>query len=637
MRSSGRRIGRTGALALALAAQAAQAAPGTAQDIETAARMRGIPLPTAYYERVARDPRAFTLPNGLFTVDADGVAQPAFGIQGTKRVAVVPALFSDSPEPHVSSEQIQRAIFDGPASRGTLTEAYLEMSRGALTVSGEVSPWVRTAITRSEVVGESDGLGADARVGEFLVQALALADPDIDFGLYDNDGPDGIPNSGDDNGLVDAIAFEFIEIAASCGGPGIWPHLWGISPQNDGQPYLSDDQAPNGEPIRIDAYIVQSAVDCGGVEVQDAATIAHEFGHVLGLPDYYHPTAAGGADGRRWVLGCWELMAAGSWGCGPVGSTREPFGPTHMSARSKAALDWLSYVTIPPDARDLTVELDPVQASGQALRIALDDSGREYLLVEYRSQTGFDAQLPADGVMIYHQDFQGAFRPDPASTTPYFMSVVEQDDNDGLVRNSYEGGNRGEATDAWGVDGLDRKLNGLTSPSTLRHDGTASTVAFHSLVVEAGRARLRLSTARTPQIATPTGPIQVTRIAEFERRLLITGGAMPYAVEATLPDGMSAAAEEDDLVLTGSVDATGPFELELRVIDDRGSISPQLSVPMSVGEWTVGEDRLLQQFLASHAEPLGTAELSYLDFVGNRNGRYDVGDLRAWLRSHPGN
>jgi M6 family metalloprotease-like protein len=607
------------------------------QDIEAVAHMRGITLPAAYYARVARDPRAFTLPNGLFTTGADGRARPAAGIQGTKRVAVVPALFSDSPEPHVSAEEIQQAIFDGPAARGTLTEAYLEMSRGALTVTGEVAPWVRTAITRAEVVAESNGLGEDARVGEFLLQALALADPGIDFGLYDNDGPDGVPNSGDDNGFVDAIAFEFIEIAASCGGPGIWPHLWGISPQNDGQPYFTDDLTPDGEPVRIDAYIIQSAVDCGGVEIQDAATIAHEFGHVLGLPDYYHPTAPGGADGRRWVLGCWELMAAGSWGCGPVGSTREPFGPTHLSARSKNALDWLSYVTIAPDARDLSVELGPVQESGEALRIALDDSGREYLLVEYRARTGFDAQLPAAGLMIYHQDFQGMFRPDPTSTTPYFMSVVEQDDNDGLLRNSYEGGNRGEATDAWGADGVEQKLNGLTSPSTRRHDGTASTVAFHSLVVEGGKARIRLSTARTPEIAAPGEPIQVTRIAEFERRLRITGGAMPYRVEGSLPDGVSAAAQQDDLVLTGSLDADGPFELSLRVTDDGGLTSPQLLVPLSIGEWLVGEDRLLQLFLESDAEPLDAAERSYLDYVGNRNGRYDVGDLRAWLRAHPGN
>jgi M6 family metalloprotease-like protein len=618
-------------LAVALLATSAPGAEG--QDIEAVARLRGIALPQAYYDRVAAHPKAFTLPNGLFRVEPEGRVSST-SAQGTRRVAMVPALFSDSPEPHVTAQDLQRAIFDGPAARGTLTEAYLEMSRGQLTVTGEVTPWVRTSLTLAEVVGESSGLGEDARVGEYLVEALDLADPGIDFSLYDNDGPDGVANSGDDDGLVDAIAFEFIEVAGSCGGPGIWPHLWGIAPQTDGEPYATDDLRPDGQPVMINAYITQSAVDCGGVNVQGSGTIAHEFGHVLGMPDYYHPTAAGGASGRRWVLGCWELMAAGSWGCGPVGSTREPFGPSHMSARTKHALGWLDYVTV-DEVRDHEILLDPVQVSGQALRVALDDVGREFLLMEFRTRQGFDHQIPADGVMMYRQDFEGTFRPDPASGAPYFLSVLEQDDNDGLVRNAFEGGNRGEAGDAWGVGGVDRKLHHFTSPDSRRKDGSASSVTVHSVVVEGHTARIRLSTARTPEVVPPAQPLSVTRVTEFERRLRVAGGYMPYVAESSVPDGLTVRAEGDELVVTGSVLEPGPFELALRVMDARGSRSPELFVPLAAGDWFVGEDRLLQSLLESEAEPLTPAERTYLDFVGNGNGRYDVGDLRAWLRAQP--
>jgi M6 family metalloprotease-like protein len=609
-------------------------APGVAgQDIEAVARLRGIVLPQAYYERIAEHPSAFTLPNGLFRVEADGRVS-ATATQGTRRVAMVPALFSDSPEPHVTAQDLQRAIFDGPAVRGTLTEAYLEMSRGRLTVTGEVTPWVRTSLTRAEVVGESSGLGEDARVGEYLVEALDLADPGIDFSLYDNDGPDGVANSGDDDGVVDAIAFEFIEVAASCGGPGIWPHLWGIAAQTDGEPYATDDLGPDGQPVVVNAYITQSAVDCGGVNVQGTGTIAHEFGHVLGMPDYYHPTASGGASGRRWVLGCWELMAAGSWGCGSVGSSREPFGPSHMSARTKHALGWLDYVTV-GEVRDQEMLLDPVQVSGEALRVALDDTGREFLLMEFRTRTGFDHELPADGVMIYRQDFQGTFRPDPSSDAPYFLSVLEQDDNDGLVRNSYEGGNRGEAGDAWGAGGVDRKLHYFTAPDSRRNDGSASSVTVHSVVVEGRTARIRLSTARTPEVVPPEQPLSVTQVTEFERRLRVAGGYMPYVAEGAMPDGLSVRTEGDELVVMGSVLEPGPFELALRVVDARGSRSPELFVPLSAGDWLVSEGQLLQPLLESDSDPLTPAERTYLDFVGNRNGRYDVGDLRAWLRAHP--
>ena len=138
--------------------------------------------------------------------------------------------------------------------------------------------------------------------------------------------------------------------------------------------------------------------------------------------------------------------------------------------------------------------LDPVQTSGDALRIQLDEGGSEYLLVEYRAQVGFDHGIPADGVLIYHQDLGAATRPDPSSGLPYFLALLEQDDNDGLIRNSFEGGNRGEAGDAWGVGGVPNELNSITSPSTRLNDGSATEVTFRSIVVENGQARITLPT-----------------------------------------------------------------------------------------------------------------------------------------------
>jgi len=614
-------------LAILAALGAHEGAP--AQLIAPPSRESGVLVPAAIARRVAADPSAFTLPNGLFATGADGKIFRAPAL-GTKRMLVLPALFSDSPEPQVSSATIQRLLFDGPAPRGTLTEVYLEMSRGRLRVEGTVVPWVRTSLTRAQVVGAEAGVGEDAQLGPYLLEALAAADTVVDFRAYDNDGPDGVPDSGDDDGYVDALAFEFIEVSASCGGPGIWPHMWGIAPENDDQPFQSNDTGASGSPIQVDAYTIQSAVDCGGANPQDASTIAHEFGHILGLPDYYHPTAAG-AEGRRWVLGCWELMAAGSWGCGPHGSTREPFGPTHMSARSKHWLGWLDYATV-GEVWDREFVLDPVQESGQALRIPLDGDGREYLLVEYRTQAGFDAPIPAEGVLIYHLDFQGEFRPNPATSTPYFLSLLEQDDNRGLVRNTYEGGNRGEAGDAWGVGGATGELHLATRPSLARHAGGASTVTLHEISVREGKARIRLSTGATPRIMAPGQPLSVVQVTPFERRLRIAGGAMPYVVSGLLPVGVTVAAEGDEAVVSGWVAATGTFPMSLRVMDARGASSSEVALSLDADAWAAGEDRLLQPFLRSAADPLSTLELSHLDALGNANGRYDVGDLRAFLR-----
>ena len=93
------------------------------------------------------------------------------------------------------------------------------------------------------------------------------------------------------------MVFEYLEVAGSCGGPSIWPHRWSMSGQT-GAPFTTNDARTGGGMIQINGYITQSAVGCDGQSVQIANVIAHEYGHVLGFPDYYHPTANGGAPGR---------------------------------------------------------------------------------------------------------------------------------------------------------------------------------------------------------------------------------------------------------------------------------------------------------------------------------------------------
>src|SRR4030095_3202975 len=72
------------------------------------------------------------------------------------------------------------------------------------------------------------------------------------------------------------------------------------------------------EYITVGGYVAQGTLKCG-TDVGPNG-LAHELAHLLfGLPDLYHVVGGGTQiwEGRRWVMGCWELMAAGSgWGCG---------------------------------------------------------------------------------------------------------------------------------------------------------------------------------------------------------------------------------------------------------------------------------------------------------------------------------
>jgi immune inhibitor A len=481
--------------ALLLGLAVAPVAPTTATAQEPP-RVQGLALPPAYYERIRRQPDAFELKQGWIR-RAERAREASAALEGSLRIAVILALFSDSPVPHVTQEELQRVLFDGPYEHGTVTEYYDEASGGRFALRGDVLPWVRTNLTMEEVVGGEYGLGEDAQTQAYLVEALDLADATVDFGLFDNDGPDGTPNSGDDDGAVDAVAFEFLEVAATCGGPGIWPHRWRIESWTDSTgAYVTDDPRSGGGAIVVNDYIVQSVVDCGGVEPQKATTIAHEMGHVLGLPDLYDRSLGRLPEQRRWVVGCWSLMAAGAWGCGTDDRVAW-LRPTQLGAWEKEQLGWLAQVEEVSGVLDREYTLAPVLGSERVLKIPLERGEmadtNEYLLVEYRTREGFDLDLPASGVLVTHIDPQiPGNRPCDTCAQAYRVALLEADGNNSLRRTFLEGGNRGEAGDAWGVAGPGLVTND-TYPSTRLTFGAPSPVTIHEISVEGSVATITIS------------------------------------------------------------------------------------------------------------------------------------------------
>ena len=608
--------------------------PAEAQDIEALAEIRGLALPQAYYDRIARDPDVFELPQvwrGQRPQAVDGAHVP---VAGQMKLLVIPALFADSEEPRFAVEDIRRVLFDGPSEAGTLTDFYLEASGGLLTVEGVVAPWVETSLTVAEVVGESFGLGDNTGTGDYLVEAVGKADEFIDFTQFDNDGPDGVPNSGDDDGVVDVINFEFQEVSASCGGPAIWPHrsakvFW------IGGALATQDVGFDGNPMLIFGYTITSAADCAGETLQTAGVVSHEFGHVLGLPDLYHPIDGIEPQNRRWVLGCWGLMAAGSWGCGD-GSTRGvSFGPTHLSPWSKEQLGWIRWVDV-EDVFNEELVLGPAQQSREALRVPLDDDGVEFLVLEHRPRTGFDTNLPASGVLMYHWDLSGVRRPDRGSVRPYLFSMVEADGRGDLLLTASNGGNRGEASDAWGQPGAPQAfLNTETSPGTLRHAESApSRVTIHSIVAVGDEARVRLTNSREPGIVDPGQLPEASHFNPYSGSLTIAGGLMPYTafLDDALPSrGMTVGTEGTRLVVGGTPESVGEIQFSVGIKDSRGAVGTVV-VPLAVGEFVMTPDRALTAFIDSGAVPLNSGERAILDSRGNADGSYDIGDLRTFLQ-----
>jgi M6 family metalloprotease-like protein len=105
----------------------------------------------------------------------------------------------DGPFP---AAKYQKLLFGEPGAapcppQRTMTQYYMDISHDKLQVTGQVLGWYKLPQDDTYYEGSENGTGRP--FGELLTFGLKMADAEVDFGLFDNDGPDGIPNSGDDD------------------------------------------------------------------------------------------------------------------------------------------------------------------------------------------------------------------------------------------------------------------------------------------------------------------------------------------------------------------------------------------------------------------------------------------------------
>jgi M6 family metalloprotease-like protein len=488
-----------------------------AQDVELLGRLHGTRPPQGYYDLINRDPGAYQYQRALFRrglglrdlppVRAEGramstVLTPTFVGALTAREGRAPmmgdfgfplilGLFSDSPEPQsiYSREAMQREFFDGPqanpSATGTVPDFYEEVSGGLVNLSGVTFEWQRTGLTQLAVTAGESGLGVNARTGEFIVQIIqGLDDGSVDWGQFDNDGPDGVPNSGDDDGYVDVLIVMHPTPGGECSHPDrpnrIWSHRWNLyssawfeggawaQPVLDNKGYVTRTPRPPGTDfgyVRILDYTIQPVTNCSFNAPNTIGVFAHELGHGFGLPDLY------GVNASHAGIGNWGLMGTGSWGC----NGGSPELPCHMSAWSKSVLGWVEVLTLPPETDLGAVSLPPVETASRVYRIDSGDGSGEFFLLENRQKTGFDKNLYAPGLLVWHID--------PVTIAEKWLSNEINSDGsrlgvwlrqaDGLDDLARSGGGRGDAGDPFPGSYNRRELHAGSRPGSWTHDGSA--------------------------------------------------------------------------------------------------------------------------------------------------------------------
>ena len=464
-----------------------------AQDVELLAEHYGTTPPAAYFEELGRNPAAYRPARGWRSrlglsaaTGAPGVAalrgaavlgrRPG-GVAGTFKIPLLLGLYSDSPSipsadvgaalgVSLTRDIVQQEFFDGPNGRfKTITEFYSELSGGLVTLVGDAYDWFQTGLSADDVAGTSNGLGAADDVGEFIVELLTNADDgSVDWGAYDNDGPDGMPNSGDDDGFVDLLAVMHPTSGAECGGAGtgiVWSHYWQLG-ASAGQVFTTSTVSANGDSIRVDDFTIQPVLSCDPSEINEIGVFAHEIGHGFGLPDLYAVGASHGGVGR------WGLMGTGPWGCDGQGAEM----PCHMTAWSKEVMGWATVTTLAADADLGVLLLDPVVTTGDVIKINAGDGSGDYYLLENRQQLGFDTSLPAPGLFVWQIDTEtvnGSWAGNQVNTSASRMGVWlrQADGNNDLAQS----GERGDAGDPFPGATAMTSFHAGTVPSSFTYNG----------------------------------------------------------------------------------------------------------------------------------------------------------------------
>jgi immune inhibitor A len=400
------------------------------------------------------------LPLGTPPMAAKNFALERAPLRGDVRVIVVLAEFTDQAFGAGAANRFEELFFStGQIATGSVKEYFDDVTNGAVNIIGEVVGPYTLPQTLAAYAGGSSGTGAaqNPNARDMARDAAVAANPDVDYGPYDNDA----------DGFVDAFVVVHAGSGAEQTGSGndIWSHKWVMR------------SVFNADSTQLFAYLTIP-------EDARLGVCAHELGHLLfGFPDLYDTdrTSAG--------IGNWCLMAGGSWNGN--GDT-----PAHPSAWCKANQGW---VTVNNVTSNGLRSIPDVKNSNEVFRMWKDGgAGQEYFLVENRQRTGFDADLPGDGLLIWHID--DAISANSDENHP--KVALEQADAQNHLAS---GANRGDGGDPYPGSASNNVFDKNSTPNSRSYAGSDTCVAVTGISASAATMTANLqvrcfSKSRTKEI-----------------------------------------------------------------------------------------------------------------------------------------
>jgi immune inhibitor A len=350
--------------------------------------------------------------------------------------------FPDLPGTRPATE-FHHLLFDA-TNPDSMTSFYKELSYGTFEVSGEVIGYLRMPRPYAYYTAGQSGMSSNypQNTPGLLFDALTEFCKSDTLQRFDLDG----------DGFVDGIFL----IHAGGGAEAepdptkrpnqIWSHKWTLP-----QPFVNQG-------VKVFAYSTEPEDGRVGV-------FAHEFGHVLGLPDLYDTTY------RTHGVGNWCLMGGGSWGGGGL-------RPVRMSCWCLAQLGWIKPKNVTKAGAHTLLPLATDKSASRRLS-SKGKPGSEYFLLEHRTKAGRDLELPGEGLLVWHIDESQSDNTNPLS---YRVALAQADG----ARHLEMLANQGDPGDPFPGSAKATSISDTTNPSTRSNRGAKTGIAVTKIKKSAG-------------------------------------------------------------------------------------------------------------------------------------------------------
>lgn len=271
----------------------------------------------------------------------------------------------------------------------SLSEYYKISSYNKLNIKGEVTPWIDLDLTTKEISSSSIS-NYTLDCGTYFPTEKAInyikENLNIDLTKYDNDK----------DGFIDGVYFiygcpTFLDDSSLSSST-----FWNFTYYN----VLNKDKASISSPVLMTySWSSFDMLSKGSDKTKlDTHTYIHEFGHQLGLNDYYDTSNSGGLNPYTSPMGGLDMMDNN------VGD---------HSAFSKFALGWINPFVVSGDIGSVEVDIGSLIESGECIILPTSNYNNtpfdEYLMIEYiknnsinkvDSTNGYPSTFYTDGRII---------------------------------------------------------------------------------------------------------------------------------------------------------------------------------------------------------------------------------------------